>query len=662
MAEQSELQLALSLETDNSIAQAAKELDKVADSADSLTSALKKIEREKALDKLAQDASDAAKAGAKTETVIESLNAELKKVGANDKEIEKVIRQFEKLRNTVDDVDTKRVSQLDFADRSGDKASIAGSSRGALDALTGGNAGPLSSALEGAEAIFDLGEAAGKIGGPVGKAVTSLGPAGLAGAAGVAGIALAAGTIALGIYAQKAEQARQVQSAFTDSLTETIALLNSNEGTSQAVADRRSEIEQEIQNANETVAALKQVREARNEENSALEDVFTASRVLAGGTRKQLNEDITAAEQSVAQAEASLEAFNLTLNESEIAANDAAQAERELAAERTQSILTEAAQAGELEATRQRFADSTREQIALEEKNTQNRIKTAQTELASLQANNDGSEEAAARIVQLTETISFLGEQSALLNSLRSGAKTDEQVAREKALQSARTETARATDKAYQSELAKAKGEQETATRNRTSERASTPRRTATARSSAPSTKDTGSDGIIENLRRIENDIIKVQNEAEKQRIDQVINNNQRLQDIARDFGDTRADALEEGNFLSLEAANKEEQRAKRNQQIENKRANENIKRDSKRSLDELSNEQSKYENQRLQMTQQANQRMISLHGQFLQAQVNQISAAFRAISGYTAGRSVSESQARQRGLISNAASRPATP
>jgi colicin import membrane protein len=149
-------------------------------------------------------------------------------------------------------------------------------------------------------------------------------------------------------------------------------------------------------------------------------------------------------------------ALEKALQDGSIAANDAAAAEKELAAARTQGIISDATQAGDLEAIRQRGSRATQEQIDTEKRGIEDKIGQAQAELASLQANSDGSEEVKKKIDDLTTTIAHLGEQAALLDTLRSSAKTDEQVSREKALESARTASARATDDAYQSELSKA--------------------------------------------------------------------------------------------------------------------------------------------------------------------------------------------------------------
>lgn len=251
-----------------------------------------------------------------------------------------------------------------------------------------------------------------------------------------AGAALAAINIGLTIYAKEAQKAREVQSAYTESLKETIRALEEG-ATSGDIDERRNELEREIEIAQRQAAALRAVREERNAENNAIEDLFNASRVLTGGTRKQLNEDITAADNAVRSAEASLEAFEHTVDDTELAANDAAAAEKALAEARTAGLLNEAAQAGELEALRLRAVDLTQEQIDAELKALEIREASIKAELATLESSGDTSEEVAGKIAQLREQLGFLGEQADVLNAAKPKAKSE---AAEKAAEKAKQE------------------------------------------------------------------------------------------------------------------------------------------------------------------------------------------------------------------------------
>lgn len=260
-------------------------------------------------------------------------------------------------------------------------------------------------------------EVLGKLGVSTGQVAAIAGPA-----------ALAVAAIAIGFneYTKRALAAREVQKAYTESLKETISLLKSSEGTSEAVAKRREELEREIEVAKATAAALRGVREARNEENNLIEDLFTKSRVFAGGTRKQLNEDINAADAAANQATAALEAFNDTVDESAVAANDAAAAEKRLAEQRTANILQEAEQAGELASLKARANDLTKEQIDSELKSLEIRRAGLEAELAALEASGEKTPEVTKKIDELRESLSFLGEEASVLKNAQKTAKSSE--------------------------------------------------------------------------------------------------------------------------------------------------------------------------------------------------------------------------------------------
>lgn len=659
MAQDNELQLALKIEADNSIDNAAKKLDNVADAydnvsdaakkasketeetkkeVDSLTAALSKVLREEGLSDLATNAAKAAREGKELDEVIQGLRAGLEDFGANDKEVEKIIRQFERLRKVTDDIKPPdvvpdfdpRKTQLDFAGTSGDKASIAGQARGGLDALTGGNAGALGQALEGAEAVFDLGEAAGKLGGPVGKAVTALGPAGLAGVAAGAGVALVALNIVMAEWKKRAEEAKKVQEALNNTLLE-LAQLEVEGATTEDIAQKGEDLQTALESAELGLELLTKQYENQFETLGPLEEFWSR---LTEAREAQLVRDIEAQETVIAEAEASVQVhteYVASLEETQIAANDAAAAERELAAERTQQVLTDAAQAGELAATRERLKDATQEQIDAELQSIEIKRIDAQTTLDSLKASGDTSEETQARIDALTETLSFLGEQSAQLNNLRKNAKTDKQVQAERELAQAREETAKASAKAAASESSSSRFARRRAdsARFQTSSFSFADVFGLGGATDKPDTSDIEKQWID-----LQNDIIKVNNDFSERRIQQIIDFNRREMDIARSFGDQRADNLEEGNFLALDKLNTEEERAFRDQSIDRKRALQDANRDQQNALRDLRNQEQKFQQQRLQISQQGFQSALNQQQQFMNAFVGNFSRMFSALSG----------------------------
>lgn len=377
----------------------------------------------------------------------------------------------------------------------------------------------------------------------------------VAAAAGPAIVAIAAIGVGFFEYTKRALQAREVQKAYTESLKETIDLLNSEKGTSEAVAEQQRELEQNIENAKEHAAALRDVREARNEENDFIEDLFTRSRVLAGGTRKQLNEDINAADVAVRQAEASLEAFNFALDEGEVAANDAAAAEKALAEARTAGVLREAEQAGELASLKARASELTQEQIDSELESLDIRKAALAAELAALEASGDESEEVAKKIAELREALGFLGEQADVLKIARPSAKSSEaEKAAEKAAKDAqKAEEDRLRDiEKVQNDAAKAQQSYTDSVRD-----AQQNFRDATA-DIARKLKDT----FIDNQREFQDDLNEMSIKFNEDELKEERQFRRDLAKIRRDAADEEKDAIRQRDFAAAAAARENAEKA----------------------------------------------------------------------------------------------------
>lgn len=489
-----------------------------------------------------------------TKAVNDSVDALRDEAKAAEDSADAIAKRNKQLDNTPDADDTRK----QFSSESGDRASIAGQTRGALDALTGGNAGAVGQALEGAEAIFDLGEAATKLPGPIGGAVTALGPAGLAGVAAGAGVALVAINIGLALYAKEAQKARDVQKAYTASLKETIDLLSSDEGTSENLAQQREELVRNLEVAQQTTIALKNVREERNAENSTLEDIFNATRVLTDGRRKQLNQDIGAAETEEHAAEAALEAHDqyvASMGGAAIAANDAAAAERSLAEARTASLLTEASQAGELESLRLRAVDLTQEQIDAELKALEIREASLNAELKTLEASGDTSDDVKDKIAALTEQLGFLGEQADVLKSARPQARSE---AAEKRAEEARQEREK---QAAEAERAREKQAQE-AQRAADEARRAQEQYTNAVASAKTAFKDAKADiktGLIDSLQDINQDLEDSLNEQSiefnQSELKEEAQFQRDLAGIRRDAKRSELDATRQRDFAAVREA-----------------------------------------------------------------------------------------------------------
>jgi hypothetical protein len=301
---------------------------------------------------------------------------------------------------------------------------------------------------------------------------------------------------------------------------------------------------------------------------------------LLGGVMKaispqeeELANSIKELEASTSGSATSIELLQQALDDGSLAAADAKIAEEELAAQRTAAILEEAAQAGELASLKARVGDLTQEQIDSELEALKIREAGLKAEIAALQASGDTSAEVAQKIASLTSALGFLGEQSSVLKNARPSAKSE------------------ASEKAAED----AKRERESAARE--SERASSERKRAGDQQREQAKK--AQDDALRQQQQFEQAVNKAREDAHNKRLDQEINNARAIEDIIRDFGDQRSDALSEQNFLALAQLNKEEKRAGRDQSIENKRAKEDIAREAQRANNDLLKQQQQYQQQR---------------------------------------------------------------
>lgn len=551
MAQNDELQLALKIEADNSIENAIKKLDKVADGYDAIE--------------------DAAKAASKS--VSKALDNAIK----DERQFADAVDDTTKaLRDQAEAAeDAQRKAQLDVADKSGNNAGIVSQVRGVLDTLTGGNAGPLGTLLEGAEAVFDLGEAAGKVGGPLGDVVTKLGPGGLAGVAGVAGVALVAVTLAFQKFTDDAQKQADELSRVIDARIETAKFVAGG-GTSKEAQARVDELQAVREAELQVLADLKASYDANINSAGVLGGVMK----VISPQEEELANSIKELEASTSGSAAEISQLEKVLQDGSLAANDAAEAEAALAEQRTASVLEEAAQAGELASLKARVGDLTKEQIDSELEALKIREAGLKAEVAALQASGDTSEEVSKKIAELNSQLGFLGERSSVLQSARSTAKSES--------------TSKATDDAKQArEAAAREREQANAEAKRSAEAAAKERESAAK-------------AALKQQQDFENAMNKLREDTHNKRVDQEIANARAIEDIIRDFGDQRADALDEQNFLALAQLNKEEKRAARDQSIENKRAKDDINREAQRANNDLLRQQQQYQQQRSQIESKA--------------------------------------------------------
>jgi hypothetical protein len=376
-----------------------------------------------------------------------------KELGNLEKEARSLNKALDAL-ETPREIDVK-TEKFDQASRdvalAGDVESNVRTIGGAVGAFGGGAAdsaiGKGAEIFAVVEALPRLKEAAAAIPQTFNTAATAMGTssAGLAAALGVAAVATIAFNFALKDYNKGIQENKTAIQGAIDIIRDYNQFIAGG-GTTDAAQERIAELER-----------MRDAEVKTYQDIQAAQQAFADSSTVPAFARfrddfKEFDTQLTTSQGTIGGYDLEIRKLEEAMANGTTAANDAAQAERDLAAERTQQVLTDAAQAGELAETRERLKDATREQIDAELQSIEVKRINAEAELASLQASGDTSEAAQNRIKELNESLSFLGEKSAQLNELRASAKTDKQVEAEKKLAAAREETSRASDKASQSE------------------------------------------------------------------------------------------------------------------------------------------------------------------------------------------------------------------
>ncbi len=225
-----------------------------------------------------------------------------------------------------------------------------------------------------------------------------------------------------------AENQRDLNKRIADGLTTEDA---------QAELDRLTEAQQRNR---ETLATLQGAYDESQRRAGILGGV---TKVLSGDEEALANQ-IEETNKTIKDQQAEMDALSAALANGSLAANDAADAEAKLAAERSAALLTEAQQAGELAQLRDRAANMNAEQIKTELEAVERRRVGVEAELAVLQASGDTSEEVAKKIAALTGQLGFLGEQANVLKNTTPKANTAEIEKAAKEAEKAANDAARA--------------------------------------------------------------------------------------------------------------------------------------------------------------------------------------------------------------------------
>jgi hypothetical protein len=330
------------------------------------------------------------------------------------------------------------------ADFSGDVASSSAGLRGAVDVFSGGNGGAVSDLLEVGEALADVGEFAPLAATQLGTLVANLGPVGI----GLAAVAAVAAIAVAGLAAeqQKAADAIEAELEAQRSLREK---LNSGATTQDLIAD------------------LDELREAREREAQAVEDNtkryqdeftdegFVDFRAFSADEQK-LADDIETSRKAVVDYDAQIVELEAAIKSNAAATNDAAEAEKKLAEERTQATLDSAAAAGQEIAAKRRADDASYEQNQARINAIDDERAALEAQLSVLQASGDTSEAVAGQIEKLTGQLGALGGEADYIKNtaLEASKQRDAEKKAIKEAEASREKAAREAEQAAQKSAA----------------------------------------------------------------------------------------------------------------------------------------------------------------------------------------------------------------
>lgn len=556
------------------------------------------------------------------------------------KELANLEKEAKSLNKALDALEQPREIDVktDKFDRTSKDVSLAGDAESGLRTIGGGigafgGSGAESAIGKGAElfatieAVPRIKEAFAGMPQTINAAGAALGTSG-AGFIGALGItAIAVGAVALAFKKFSDDAKKQAD--------ELNAVVDARRGVAQDVAgglgsDEANTRIEEINRQREAEAALLADLKQKYDENIASQNALAEGVLRLTPQEQALADQIKTSEAAIQGYNAEQQSLQTALESGALAANDAANAERELAAERTQGILSEAAQAGELEATKLRLADATQEQINAELQGLEVRKAALEAELAALQANSDGSEEVQNRIKQLTESIGFLGEQTDALNQLRSSAKTDKQVEAEKKLAAARDETARASGSAADSETSSRRSRQRV-TSGATIGGLFSPRGADASQGSAQNEAENAQQKAQEIEQQYQDSLLEAQIDFNREREKEARRAEFELAKIGKEAKRAEQDATRERNFSAaadvrenaaeqkqdlkdqLKFEQREREIAYRNQQDDLRRTQQNQLRDLQNSLQQKNQMEASFMQNSLNVWQQYFQRLAGM-------------------------------------------------
>lgn len=402
MAEQKTVQLNLIIK-EAGAAEAAAEVKKLGTTTVSLQQELGKLSRTDQLQKLGADMGALAKKTGDVGAAVTDLTKKLNALGATEDEIKGVATAFNEAQSAGDGGGGNLLQKAGTSLRGLPSVQIPGTGIG-TDAI--GNITRLTGAL---------GEASGATA-AMASVTTALTPVLGATAAGFAGVLAVAGPLvlivgALGLaikaFADQAAAEQKAINATVDAqrqVNEEIA-----KGLTSEEANKKLE---ETTRLRKEEADLLEKNQRIYNENIENQGPLTAVLKATSGAEEALTQQIQKSKDLIEGYDTTQQSLTQALNDGSLAANDAAEAEKKLAEERTKQVLSDADTAGKELAAQQKALAATEEQNQKRLTSIEDEKAVIQKQIDVLTESGDTSEEVTKKIAALNGQLGSLGKES----------------------------------------------------------------------------------------------------------------------------------------------------------------------------------------------------------------------------------------------------------
>lgn len=404
----------------------------------SFNAAKKELEQ---LKKVQEQIAQAALRGSKS---YDQAGKELKQLTQIERDLEKVLKAAN-VELTEQSAKARRLSDdFDEVSRNVGLAGDVQSNLGALGALAPGEiGGAISGAGEVAALVEELPRLKTALSGlpqTVLNAVQALGPVGLGVAA-----AIAAAGVALAAFADESQKRADQINAIVDAqrqIGQDIAAGLTSDEASQRLETLRKQRDAEQKQLDE----LNNTYQEFEKDSGALAPVLKA----VSYEEEALSEQIKKSKDNTAAFNAEIDQLEQALAEGELAANDAAEAEKQLALERADAALAAADAAGKQLQAEQRAINATAEQNQQRLSAIENEKAVVQKQIEVLQASGDTSEKVTDKLAALQQQLGALGDESQFItsNALDAATAQDKQKEATKAQEEASKAAQQAIDRA----------------------------------------------------------------------------------------------------------------------------------------------------------------------------------------------------------------------